>query len=195
MQGRTMDAPLTEAGVEHARLNAQAVAREGIDAIIASPLGRVRASAQPLCELTGLTPSFDDRLMEWDGGDWSNSLYREVPTRWPDAWAKWEDDPWTHGPPNGENLTQLQARGALAIDDVLRQGTDRVAIVSHGFIGRIMMGALLRLSNLESQNIETPNDRVHTLHRDGGGWRVERMDAGGLPQPGLVFKDGRTFVA
>lgn len=189
MQGQ-FDSQLTELGREQARLNAEGVAREGVDAIVASPLGRVRASMAPLLELTGLEPSFDDDLKEWHAGDWSGELYANLQDRWPEAWSQWQHDPWTHGSPGGENLTQLMARGEAAIDKALRRPEERLALICHGFILRMMAGSLLGLAQDEIMDIATPNDRVLILQSLGKTWTVQHMDAGGAPKPGLEFSDG-----
>ena len=55
---------LTEAGWEHARLVAPALAKFGIDRVFTSPMGRARQTAEPFCALTGLTPSVEDWTRE-----------------------------------------------------------------------------------------------------------------------------------
>ena len=187
MQGQ-LDAPLTARGVQQAEVNAAVVAREGIDAMFVSPLGRVIASAAPLVELTGFHPIQEPRLMEWDTGAWSGVLQEELPNKWPEAWKAWTDDPFKNGPPGGETIAQLSARAGAVLADLFTRPEERIAVLAHGFIGRFMLGHVLGHRAMRARNIEMPNDRVHRLTRQDEEWRADHFDAGKGPFPGIKLK-------
>jgi len=185
MQGQ-WESTLTERGRGHAEANAALVAALGVDALYASPLQRTRESAAPLAAMTGLSPAFDDRLKEWDAGDWSGVLYAEIPGRWPVEWAAWRADMWRVRAPGGENLEDLTDRGGAFLDEMLtREAGRRAAIVSHGFIGRAMIARLAGLAPDDALKLHTANDVVFRLRGGGDDWRCDRFEAGRGPADGL----------
>ena len=176
MQGQ-WESDLTELGRAQAERTAIAVAKLGVDAIYASPLRRTRASVKPLCDLTGRPSTFDDRLKEWNAGDWSGNLYADIVTRWPVEWAAWRQDMWRYRPPNAENFDDLKERGGAFLNDVLATTDSRIAIVSHGFITRAMIAHLLELSPEYALGLETENDTFFCLYQQTSRWSAERHDA------------------
>lgn len=57
MQGQ-WDSPLTARGRDHARTSGRVLARLGVDAVFASPLGRVRETLAILAEHVAIPPVF-----------------------------------------------------------------------------------------------------------------------------------------
>jgi broad specificity phosphatase PhoE len=159
MQGQ-LDSPLTARGREHARASGRLLARLGVDAVFASPLGRVRETVAIVGEHVSVTPVFDDRLKEWSGGAWSGELYAELPRRWPDAFAAWMADRYNQRSPGGENFVDLATRARAFIDAASRTSGERVAIVAHGFLNCALAEVLLGLSPSETMRIRQANDTV-----------------------------------
>lgn len=64
------DIKLTETGEAQAKALAERIKAEqcGIDMIICSPMTRTRQTAAPIARVLGLTPTYDDRLKEWNYG-------------------------------------------------------------------------------------------------------------------------------
>jgi len=183
-QGR-LESDLTPRGEAQARTTAETVASLGVDAIVASPLRRARRSAEILADVAGLPLTIDERLAEWDAGEWSGHLRADIEARWPEAWAAWRADPWTVGAPGGETFADLEARGRAALEPILAGPAARTAIVSHGFLGRATLGALLGLDRRTAARLRAPNDTFFRCQRDDRGWRCDRFDAtkGPLPPP------------
>jgi broad specificity phosphatase PhoE len=125
--GRT-DVPLTEHGRE------QAVAmRSLLDGVrpalvLCSPSARARDTAH----LAGFDDvQIDDRLVEWDYGDYEGLTTEQIRERDP----QW--DLFTHGVPNGETAAQVSARA----DEVLTRAVEAlpdgpVVLVGHGHFSR-----------------------------------------------------------
>ncbi|MEM6926042.1 MAG: histidine phosphatase family protein [Myxococcota bacterium] len=175
VQGR-LESTLTPLGRGQARATAERIATLGVDGIVASTALRARQSAEILAELTGLVPRYDERLVEWDAGEWSGHLYAELVERWSDAFAAWTDDPWTVPAPGGETFADLVHRGRPALNEVLASGVARVAIVFHGFIGRALLADLVGLSRAEATRLKGPNDAFFRCREADGGWRCERFE-------------------
>ncbi|MEN0065307.1 MAG: histidine phosphatase family protein [Myxococcota bacterium] len=186
IQGRNeSESQLTARGEAQAEVNARTVAELGVDAIVASPLLRTRQTAAFVAAATGLQPAFDERLAEWDAGAWSGWLYTEVREKWPEGFAAWRADMWNVRSPDGENFVDLIDRGRPAIEAILARDDARVAIVSHGFIGRVLIGDLLGLEREEILRMRPANDTFYRLRRRDGAWRVDRFEQGKGPLDGL----------
>lgn len=193
MQGQ-MNAQLTDTGREQAEVNAALVAALGVDRIFASPLDRCRASVVPLASKTGLEPVFDDRLMEWNSGDWSGHLYTDLHEKWAEEFDAWRADMWDVRAPGGENFVDLQDRGGAFLDEHVLGHEGTTAIVSHGFIGRAMIALILDLPPSEALEIRQYNDVVFSLAGGRDAWQAEHYRAGEGPFPGLSVGEVQTVA-
>jgi probable phosphoglycerate mutase len=141
--GRT-DIPLTDAGRELAvaagRLLA-AIRDSGppggvLRTVACSPMHRARATAA----LAGLDPVTDDRLHEWDYGDYEGLTTPQIREKVP-GWTV-----WSHPCPGGESAAQVGERA----DDVLCDYRSRleqgdVVLVGHGHFSRVLTARWLNL--------------------------------------------------
>jgi broad specificity phosphatase PhoE len=194
MQGQ-LDSRLTPLGREHALSSAHLLARLGVDAAFASPLGRVRETVAIIQAEMPIAVTFDDRLMEWSAGDWSGALHAEIPGRWPAEWAAWDADRYTNRAPGGENFADLTARARAFLADVVVAPGARVAIIAHGFLNRALAGVLLSLPTADTLQIRQANDTVIRIVErvEGPGARVvDHFNSGKGPMPGLPTDNDTT---
>lgn len=128
--GRT-DIPLTENGIRQARLLEPFLARQPFDHVFTSPLQRARRT----CELAGLGEQAqpEPRLMEWDYGIYEGRKTPDIRAETPN-WSVW-DSPI----PQGESVTQIEARARSLIDDLSRLH-GRIALFAHAHILRVVAG-------------------------------------------------------
>ena len=133
--GRT-DVPLLPAGREHARLLADRLAGVEFAAVWSSPLERARET----CELAGLGArmQLDDRLLEWDYGDYEGTTTAAIRRTRPD-WYLWRD-----GCPDGESPEQVEERVGAAVEELLAVD-GRVALFAHGHVLRALAARWLEL--------------------------------------------------
>lgn len=85
MQGQ-WNSDLNEIGKKQAKVNGNFLSSQSIDALLVSPLDRTRQTADIINQYLGLQITYDDRIMEWDCGDWSGYLYAEVKVKWAKEW-------------------------------------------------------------------------------------------------------------
>lgn len=159
MQGQ-WDSRLSEAGRRHADVSGQFLAKCGIDAIYASPIGRVQDTAAIIRPHLGLDHQNDDRLMEWSSGDWSGFLYSEIQERWPTEFAAWQADMLNVRAPNGENFLDLMARASSFVDELQNLPGANIAILAHGFINRALACVLLERPAAATLTIRQANDVI-----------------------------------
>ena len=139
------DIPLTDRG----RVLAQETADLGRRILRGRPPALVltspRARAQVTAELVGLhVDRVDDRLVEWDYGEYEGRTTSEIRTEQP-GWSIWE-----RGAPGGETPEQVTKRADDLIADVAAPLADGdVVLVGHGHFSRALMARWIGLPVVE----------------------------------------------
>jgi ribonuclease H / adenosylcobalamin/alpha-ribazole phosphatase len=128
----TVDVPLTETGLRQARAAAARLAGRGIDAIVTSPLGRARQTADEVAAVTGAPVSVEEGLRESAFGKWEGLSFAEAQQQWPAEMAAWLAD-HTSPPPGGESFPEVSTRVGAALDVLLDSAAPGrvLVLVSH----------------------------------------------------------------
>lgn len=188
MQGQ-LNSDLSDLGRDHARNHGELLASVGIDAIFASPLDRTRQTAAIINQHLELPIIYDDRIKEWDCGDWSGHLYEEVMERWPNEWEALQADRFHYRGPNCENYPDMIERARPFINEIMAHPAEQIAVVSHGMIGTVMVAIVLGLDEDETLSIYQPNDVVlmtETADRNSAPYHYV---SGAGPTPGLHTRE------
>ena len=185
MQGQ-WNSDLSDLGKQQADVNGKFLATQAIEAMYVSPLTRTQQTAEIINQHVGATPVLDDRIMEWDCGDWSGYLYAEVQQKWAEEWAALEADRFNYRGPNCENYPDMIARSSPFIDEVLATEHQRIAIVSHGMIGRVMASQLLGYSPQQTLSLHQDNDTIYRVTVDGPSRELANFVGGDGPHPGIA---------
>lgn len=130
----TTDIELDETGEKQALELADRIAELGeIDIMIVSPMKRAMKTARAIAERCGIEMVTDERLREWDYGDY------EGKSRYTEGFADNKVNFGVRMGKNGESLLQLSHRVYTAIDDIIQKYSDKnVLIVSHGGVCRVI---------------------------------------------------------
>ncbi len=186
MQGR-LDSPLTALGRQQADAHGRTLkALGGVDAVVASPLGRTRKTAALVNAHLSAPLRYDDALMERDCGEWSGLTAEEIAARYPDSWRARGEDPFHHRPPQGENLEDMGARVRDCLVDLLGGSARRVALVTHGIMSRVIIRHVLDLTPELVVAVRHPNELFYRLEVRPDGVRVAHFLAGEGPLDGLL---------
>ncbi|MHA6792954.1 acid phosphatase [Pseudonocardia bannensis] len=136
------DIPTTERGREQARAaGAVLAALRGSDAAPALVLSSPRQRAKDTAKLAGLQiDRVDDRLAEWDYGDYEGITTPEI-RRTDPGWTV-----WSHPVPGGESAEQVTARADALLAEIrtVLAGGD-VVLVGHGHFSRVLMARWIGL--------------------------------------------------
>nr|WP_062334250.1 bifunctional RNase H/acid phosphatase [Herbidospora sakaeratensis] len=125
------DPALTELGETQAEKAAVRLAGAKLDAIVSSPLGRARQTAEAVAKATGLPVHVDDDLRETDFGAWEGRTFAEIRDRWPHEMNAWLADPAV-APPGGESFQAAGRRVRWARERILAgHPGETVLVVSH----------------------------------------------------------------
>ncbi len=185
MQGQ-WNSDLNDTGRAQADVNGRMLATLDIETMFASPLDRTRQTAEIINRHLNVDVTFDERIMEWDCGDWSGNLYAEVKERWPEQWAALQADRFHYRGPNCENYPDMIARSTPFLDGLRDHEASRIAIVSHGMIGRVMVSVLLGHDEQTMLSYTQDNDVVFRVTLEGDAAQVDRFQGGSGPHPGLT---------
>ena len=143
--GAGLNPELTEDGREMARLFGEAYKTIPCSAIYASPLRRTIATAQPLCDATGMKMELREDLREIQYGAWEGKSTEEVNRDFHDDYIRWSADPAWNAPTGGGEPAVVISRRALQVVEEIKQrfAEGNVLVVSHKATIRIMLCGLL----------------------------------------------------
>ena len=137
------DVPLTEVGLQQAKLLAESALDKNIDVILCSPLLRARQTAQAVSDAIGVEVQIDERLMELDFG-----IFEGAPRTDPDFRRTRGQFPTRY--PGGESAFQLAHRVYSCLEDVKRKYAGKtVLLVCHGGVCRMVRSYFMDLTNDE----------------------------------------------
>ena len=186
MQGQ-WNSDLSDLGREQASVHGRLLEQLDIQAIYASPLDRTRQTTEIIQQYVPLDASYDHRIMEWDCGHWSGYLYEEVKTQWADEWAALQADRFHYRGPGCENYPDMIERSRPFVEEVLANPAENIAIVSHGMIGRVMIGIIMEYGETEMLGFTQPNDVIYRVRVPRTGDReLHHYSAGTGPHEGVV---------
>ncbi len=140
----SVDAALSDEGRAQARALGTRLAKEPVAAAYASPMSRAQETAKLIVAARGLSVVPTPEIRETDHGHWEGKTRDEVRREFPDEYARWEDDPFTFAPSNGETGLQVLARALPAFLGLVERHPDSsILVVSHKATIRLVIGHLL----------------------------------------------------
>ena len=164
---------LTELGREQAALAAKRLASRtpsDVSAVISSPLGRARETAESAATALGLPVTVHDGLIETDFGAWEGLTFREAAERDPELFKTWLGDT-SVAPPGGESFDTvtervLQARSEIVADN----GSSTVLVVSHVTPIKVLLRSALDVgpSILYRLHLDLASLSLAEFYPDGG---------------------------
>lgn len=159
--GRT-DAPLSEHGF---RQMAEALLdAPRYHAVLSSPLARCAVFAQDYAQRHGLPLHFDARFQEIDFGAWDGRSAAEIAAADAGALENFWRDPVVFTPPQAEPLLSFQARVLAAWQELpARYPDQRVLLVTHGGVMRIILCHLQQRPLTELLNLSMPHATLHSI--------------------------------
>ena len=140
----SVDVALSEEGRAQARALGARLKDETLAAVYASPMSRAIDTAGLIVAGRGLEVVEVPELRETDHGHWEGKTLEEIRAGYPDEYARWERDPFTFAPSNGETGLQVLGRALPAFLTLVGRHADAsVLVVSHKATIRLVVGALL----------------------------------------------------
>ena len=140
----SVDVALSDEGRAQARALGARLADEPLAAGYASPMSRAIDTAALIVAGRSLAVTSVPELRETDHGHWEGKTRDEVQNSYPEEYARWERDPFTFAPSNGETGLHVLSRALPAFLTIVGRHPDAsVLVVSHKATIRLVIGQLL----------------------------------------------------
>ena len=164
---------LTELGREQAALAAKRLASRtpsDVSAVISSPLGRARETAESAATALGLPVTVHDGLIETDFGAWEGLTFREAAERDPELFKAWLGDT-SVAPPGGESFDTVTERVLQARSEIVAGNeSSTVLVVSHVTPIKVLLRSALDVgpSILYRLHLDLASLSLAEFYPDGG---------------------------
>ncbi len=182
------DVALSETGREQARSLGLRLAGDHFDAFYSSPLSRAMETARLIAEPHGLEVVPVPELREVSHGRWERRVRAEVESLYPEEYGRWEADPFSFAPEEGETGLAVTARALPALLEIVRSHPEgRALVVSHKATIRLLIAVLLGIDPRRYRDrLESSPAGLTVLEfRDSTSARLALFnDTSHYPQPG-----------
>ena len=169
IQGQ-LDPPLSDEGRRQAERLALRLSNRRLAGFYSSDLKRALETAQLIGAASGVVPVPAAGLREIDLGAWEGLNTEELARQFPEAWARWTEEPSWDVVPGGEGAGPFEARVAAEIDSILaRHEHGDVLVVTHGGVIQVALHRVVgrpnhglfpfRIENASLSVIEKRNGR------------------------------------
>ncbi len=139
-----IDVRLSDEGREQARQLGKRLEGDPISVAFASPMVRTMDTAGLIVAPHGLGVTPVDGLREIAHGRWERKTRAEVEQEFPEEYERYETDPFSFAPTEGESGLQVTARALPALLKIVEEHTDqRILVVSHKATIRLLLSSLL----------------------------------------------------
>lgn len=111
-------------------------------------------------------------LHEINMGDWDGMSFDEIKMKYPDEYRHRGLDFAAFSPPNGESFAACQERAAGVFQDILRNSSGAIAVVSHAGFNRALLCSLCGIDLQKLFTIPQPFGCINRLLLENGVCRV-----------------------
>lgn len=163
--GRIMgqwDSPMTAQGLARIRTLADMLARQGVNRIVASPLGRAALTGCMYSEKLSAPVYFDALLAELSAGAWQGELRTQGTVHGRPFRASWSDRP-----PGGESYADAEERVARFLAKLRCYHGETILIVGHAGINKVILKMLLNLAPEVAAKMTFPHDIFYRIDSSG----------------------------
>jgi probable phosphoglycerate mutase len=169
LQGRGVDAPLNQTGIEQARHLATYLQQYRAKKLVSSSMIRAWQTASYAEEKSGLKTIRHSGLDEMDFGDYEGTSFEEVADELKKINRAWKSGDVTLRIPGGESPRDVFERADQAAREYLQAtSSDSVIFFVHGRLIRILLSEWLGYGLKNMDRIEHQNGAVNQIIYDAG---------------------------
>ena len=134
------DVPLSSLGEKQAKAVSEYIlSKYKVDVVYSSPLERACNTVKGVADALNLPIVKDDRLIEFNFGDYEGLTHEDIKLNYDDAYSKWASNPGVYVPKGGESMAHLQARVVESLKEIgKREDGKTVLIGSHSSVVRAL---------------------------------------------------------
>jgi len=132
--------------------------------VYSSPLTRARETASCISSVLELR----EDLQELGVGCWEGLTFPEIRRQYPELYALRGEDPVKYVMPGGEPPDLCQERAMKALQTILDETTEDIAIVAHAGVNRLILSHVLGSDIHSFLKIPQPYGCINILYEDEG---------------------------
>lgn len=164
----SLDDALTATGWQ--QMSAALIDRGPWDRVISSPLQRCAQFAEQLAFRLGVPVSLEKDLQELHFGAWEGQSAAALMETDAEGLGLFWADPYSFTPPQGEAVIDFSARVLAAVERLHQAHADeRVLLVSHGGVMRLLLARARGLPREQLLNVEVAHGGFFSLSVAGAG--------------------------
>lgn len=163
-----IDVDLNDTGRRQAELLAEHLSKVEIDAVYSSPLKRATETAKRIAHYQELEVQIASGLVDFDYGEWQGLPKEAVKTKYPELYTQWLENPHQVKIPTGESLDNVTERALCVVNEVIPKHPGTVVLVSHRVVNKVLICALLGLSNAHFWHIKQDTGGLTTFTHEKG---------------------------
>jgi len=168
--------PLTDKGRAQIARVAEFLNDKQIGRLVCSPLGRCRESAAIISKRLCVTVEVVSALAEIHLGAWEGLTVAEVRNQFPGQYEARGADIAHYRPEGGESFQDLLDRTWPPFAELASAGDDRVAVVAHSGVIRVLLCRILGMPLEKLLLLEQGYGCCHILARNGVEFRVRHLN-------------------
>jgi broad specificity phosphatase PhoE len=190
IQGQ-LDPPLSDEGRHQVELLGRRLAGRHLAGFYASDLKRAFETAEAIGAFVDLIPEPTPGLREIYLGDWEGLRTDEIAERFPDAWARWRQEPDWDLVPGGEGAARFEARVIATLDEILdRHSHGDVLVVTHGGVIQVALHRVIGRPSRGLFPFKIQNASISLIEVRQGRMVIGGSNDVGHLEPALITEPG-----
>ena len=162
-QGWT-DIPLSEMGEKQAELLGKRFRKIPLDALYVSPLQRAIQTAEFVAKASGVPLVTDEHFKEINFGEWEGSSIPQLTEKYGKPFTDFFANPFDVTFPGEGSFDKVRKRSVEGFMELLEKHRgEKVAIVAHGGLLRVMMMSLMGMDNSFYRKTWLSNTSITTI--------------------------------
>lgn len=173
IKGKTQghgNSDLTEKGIAQAKDLAGSMAKEKVDYIYSSDLGRAVETAEIIADKFDLDVTKTEALREMGFGKWEGLLINEILEDYADVYKTWRNEPHLVEIPGGETLHLIKERTDKFLQEINEKHDGKhIVLVTHSVTARVILLSCLNSGMENIYRINQGNTALNVIEfRDYG---------------------------
>jgi alpha-ribazole phosphatase len=174
-----IDLPLSAEGRRQALQLKRGLAHAELGAIACSDLTRTRQTAELIAEGSGVPVRLCPELREVAMGEWEGATFRDIATRFPEAYRARGQDLAGFRVPGGESFVQCGERVVRAFEALLGSTRGPLLIVGHAGPNRLLLCHVLGLPVASLFRISQDYGCLNVIQCGTSGYQVKLVNGRG----------------
>lgn len=178
------DSPLTSQGKEETKEWAETLIKYGWDRIIASDLGRVKATVNIINKKLNLPVTFDSSLREQHWGDWEGLTIPSIQENFAEDLARRVAMGWDFSAPGGETRQAVKDRVlATLLNNAKNWPGEKILVVCHQGVVKSVLYSITKRKFMPGEDPLLQHNRLHIINCTGQHFSPIELNIPRPPEP------------